>query len=603
MVGLCLLPLSSSLRADSDAPDVAAIFGSPPPAQVPQQSDEPDVNAIFGAAPAPAAPADTAPGEPDLGSIFGSAPPTPAQPGEPDLGSIFGDATPPSSGEPDIGGIFEAEAAPAAAAAAPAAADERPRPVGPMPTNLLGQMYYVLDFAPRYVQHYLRYWPNDALGSVHKYTGFPTQHEEYPLELGGFVEGRAGFRVLNDPTEKRASLGELRFQTEAHKTWAIDLFEGSKIFSLDTLTLNYRGDLLGDFVMETAEFDLREANAQFSPFPWADVKIGRQILTWGVGDLLFINDLFPKDWQSFLIGRDVEYLKAPSDALKWSIFTKALNVDTVYVPRFNPDRYIFGERVSFFNPAYDRRVGEDEYMRADVPDQWFIDDEWHVRAYNSVPILGRNYMLAGYFYHGFWKSPGGIDPNDGHATFPHLNVYGASFKGPLWKGILSGELGYYDSIDDRDGMDPFVNNSELRMLVGYEQNLEQQLVWLLGGTAGRFLGRDLTVGAQYYNEWITQYENYRDAVSSGIDARDQVRHLTTFRVTKLLLDQDLELSLFTFFSPSDVDAYMRPHISYRLTDHWSLDAGANIFFGRETHTFFNQFEKNTSLYFGVRCSF
>ncbi|MFW6031595.1 MAG: hypothetical protein ACOC9T_03300, partial [Myxococcota bacterium] len=32
----------------------------------------------------------------------------------------------------------------------------------------------------------------------------------------------------------------------------------------------------------------------------------------GTGDLVFLNDLFPKDWRSFLLGRDLDYLKAPS---------------------------------------------------------------------------------------------------------------------------------------------------------------------------------------------------------------------------------------------------------------------------------------------------
>ena len=44
------------------------------------------------------------------------------------------------------------------------------------------------------------------------------------------------------------------------------------------------------------------------------------MLTWGTGDLLFINDLFPKNWKSLAIGRDDEYLKDPSGAVKASFF-------------------------------------------------------------------------------------------------------------------------------------------------------------------------------------------------------------------------------------------------------------------------------------------
>ena len=34
-----------------------------------------------------------------------------------------------------------------------------------------------------------------------------------------------------------------------------------------------------------------------------DVKIGQQVLTWGTGDYVFLNDLFPKDYPSFFAGR------------------------------------------------------------------------------------------------------------------------------------------------------------------------------------------------------------------------------------------------------------------------------------------------------------
>lgn len=88
-----------------------------------------------------------------------------------------------------------------------------------------------------------------------------------------------------------------------------------------------------------------------------DVKLGRQVLTWGTGDLLFINDLFPKDWESFFIGRDTEYLKAPSDAFTASLFFAPLNVDLIYVPIFNNSTYINGSRLSYWNPLLERIAG------------------------------------------------------------------------------------------------------------------------------------------------------------------------------------------------------------------------------------------------------
>jgi hypothetical protein len=314
-----------------------------------------------------------------------------------------------------------------------------------------------------------------------------------------------------------------------------------------------------------------------------DLKVGRQILTWGTGDYIFINDLFPKDYRSFFIGRDDEYLKAPSDALKASFYTKPLNFDFVYTPRFNPDRFIDGKRLSYFNPQLGRLAGEDAVIYPRKRDEWFEDSEIALRLYRDI----KSYGLALYGYNGFWKSPVGFDPQAGKATFPRLSVYGLSARGKVWKGIGNIEMGYYDSRDDRSGKDPFVPNSQFRFLAGYEQEL----------------AKDFTVGVQYYLELMLDYGAYKRTLPGGSHAADEYRHLITLRLTKLLMYQNLRLSLFTFYSPSDQDVYMRPNIHYKITDHWSAEAGANIFFGEKDHTFFGQFKNDTNVYLGLRWSF
>ncbi|MFH1717760.1 MAG: hypothetical protein ABIF19_10440, partial [Planctomycetota bacterium] len=127
-----------------------------------------------------------------------------------------------------------------------------------------------------------------------------------PVETHGFYEVRGGWRLRKDKYEKDMSIMENRLQ--------LDLYS-----YLDWGDVRVKGDFFGDLVTEKGYFDLREANVFTRPADFADLKVGRQILTWGTGDLIFINDLFPKDWQSFFIGRDTEYLKAPSDAAKVSL--------------------------------------------------------------------------------------------------------------------------------------------------------------------------------------------------------------------------------------------------------------------------------------------
>ncbi len=400
-------------------------------------------------------------------------------------------------------------------------------------------------------------------------------------ELHGFVDGRAGVRTQNDPHEDDSSLTEARLQLDS-------------LTYLEHATLQARADLVYDDLVDDIEkvdmengdgfIDLREFNILFTPVDIVDVKVGRQILTWGTGDLLFINDLFPKDWNSFLLGRDEEYLKAPSDAIFASFFPDIGVIDVAYTPRMDADRYVDGRRLSYWNPMTQSMAGQNAVVDADRQDEWFKDQEVAVRYYR--PVL----MCEGalYAYHGYWKSPAGFDPVGMNAYFPQLNAYGGSVQASVGKALFNAEAGYYDSREDRSGTDPFVPNSEFRFLTGYQ----------------REIARNTSATLQYYAEWMMDYDSYKSNLPTPIDtARDEVRHVITLRLTKMMMNQNLILGLFTFYSPSDNDAYFRPNATYKLSDHWQLTANGNLFIGEEKHTFFGQFQRDSNVNLGVRYSF
>ena len=176
--------------------------------------------------------------------------------------------------------------------------------------------------------------------------------EEPSALFTGFFDLRYGARTQDNSLMPRDILGEGRLHLEAGFGTTIQ----TRI-AFDVVGDAVASDHSVDLHAGAGAFDLREANISFSPFQSMDVKVGRQILTWGTGDLLFINDIFPKDYESFVIGRDIEYLKAPSDAVKLSFFSDYANLDLIYTPQFDADRYINGERVSFFSPIAGGQVG------------------------------------------------------------------------------------------------------------------------------------------------------------------------------------------------------------------------------------------------------
>lgn len=392
--------------------------------------------------------------------------------------------------------------------------------------------------------------------------------DRFEAELNGYGELRSGLRTRNDPHEKEPSVMEARLQLELSVTdqW---------------FDFKYKGDAWADGITERVEYDTRELWFFARPAGFLDMKIGRQVLTWGTGDLVFLNDLFPKDWRSFFIGRDAEYLKAPSDALKLGIFTEYVNLDLVYTARFNADRFITGEYVSFWNGELNRRSGRDAILSADKPDRWFRDYELAARLYRN---LG-GYELAAYAYRGYWKTPSGRTTG-GAATFPRLNVFGASARGAVGAGIANIECAWYQSVDNESGRNPLANSSEMRYLAGY----------------AREIARDFSASLQYYVEQTLNYGAYLE-LHGGAHARDRFRHVITLQLTKLMMNQNLKLSLSGYYSPSDNDAYLRPHVQYKYSDRITLEAGANVFAGESPRTFFAQFNDNTNIYTAVRYSF
>jgi len=401
--------------------------------------------------------------------------------------------------------------------------------------------------------------------------------DRLPFDISGFWEIRSGMRLQEDRHQKDASITETRFQLEIEKTIKEIVLKSTTDFLYDRVPDNHHIKL----EQGRGFIDQRELNVLFRPSDFIDIKAGRQVLTWGMGDLLFINDLFPKDWNSFFIGRDDEYLKSPSDAVKVSIFGSMIKLDMIYTPRFDPNRFIDGRRISYYSPMTGEITGA--VVNDNRQNDWFEDDETAFRLYTNLS----GYELAFYGYQGFWKDPVGFDPATGKAVFPELSVYGASARRVISEGIGALEMGWYNSEDDSDGGDPNIPNSELRLLIGYEQEI----------------AKDFTAGMQYYLEHLLDYGEYKNTLPPGIPKRDMNRHVLTLRLTKLLMSQNLILSLFTYYSPSDQDAYIKPKATYKINDYWIIETGGNCFLGEKDHSFFGQFKDATNWYAGIRLSY
>ncbi len=338
-----------------------------------------------------------------------------------------------------------------------------------------------------------------------------------------------------------------------------------------------KGDLAYDHLGRQDQSELREGYVDYTASRW-DLRAGRQVITWGLGDLVFVNDVFPKDHEALFAGRPLEYLKRGVDAVKLGAYPEFANFELVLSPGFRESRIPDARRFHLYDPM--PAVAKRETVK---PGQGDVG----LRIYRDVA----GYDAALYLYRGFQRTPS-MRPDSMTAPtkisyfYPQLSVYGASVSGRAGDGVLSLEAAYYDSRQDRSGNDFAVPNSQTRLLAGYQIQPAE----------------DLTLGFQYYAEIMQDYGAYVAALPPGFPMEKRWSHTVTARLTQFFRHQTLRLSAYASYNASNGDHYVNPELRYSFTDKVWGALGAN-FFGGKPWGQFGQLSRDDNAYLQVRYEF
>ncbi|MEW6001544.1 MAG: hypothetical protein AB1638_02695 [Nitrospirota bacterium] len=392
----------------------------------------------------------------------------------------------------------------------------------------------------------------------------------YDISLHGFFQGN----YSRNSASANPDGGDFK--------WAEERLQLKLDANKEPFSLFIKADAFFDHIDEKGDLELREGYVAYTANKW-DVRAGRQIITWGVGDLIFINDVFPKDYEAFFAGRPLEYLKKGVDSVKIEAYPGFASFEFVFIPFFEPNNLPDPERFWLFDPmpSVTKRVEKKPITHLD-------NTEIAIRVYRDVD----GFDASIYFYKGFFRQPSMIPDNLFIPTkltmiFPRLSVYGASMQGRALDGVVSLEAGYYDSRQDRNGIDPFIPNSQLRFLIGYQRQM-----W-----------EDFTMGIQYYGEYMYDYFDYKRTLLSGFPRERKLHELFTIRFTQFFSHQTLRLSFFSFYSPSDGDYMLNPEIKYSFSDHIWAAVGGNIFGRGERWSQFGQLSRDDNIYLQFRYEF
>ncbi len=331
-------------------------------------------------------------------------------------------------------------------------------------------------------------------------------------------------------------------------------------------------DFVKNDVTDEEGIDIRELKLTMNPVSFMDLTVGRQVITWGVADMLFINDLFPKNWVANFQGRDMEYLKDTSDSIRSTNYFGNTIVDLVYTPRFTADTTPSGCELATFDPNTNSVIKTTATCGMDnSKDDQAENGEWAGMLKQKIG----NHELALYGYRGFYKNPKSMQMDDSanfSAYYSRLDAYGASYEGQVGPGILSAEIGYYDSKEDPDGDQYLIENSTAKTLLGYKIDLSAHF----------------TVGAQWYRETMMDYDAYEKAYkamnSAGYEYRKKEAMDTyTLRLMGKFMQETLFFNLFSYIRPQDKDSFTKFDVTKKINNNLELTAGINVFTGKDNY--------------------
>lgn len=347
-------------------------------------------------------------------------------------------------------------------------------------------------------------------------------NSQSPWTVSSFGEVKVG-RFIQQ-TNNRFSAKEilLRLNTELVKS---------------TYQVNFKGDarysiIKSQWQNKVREFnitlDLANINNELINNSWLNnlsLKAGRQSLSWGVGDFIFLNDLYPKDWQAFFNGADTQYLKKTSDAIKLSYFFETLNVDIVYQPNIKVD--------SLYHPV--------------IPNSSPNEASVNIRAYWSYKQID----------YAFYASDGWLNtPRITHGQLEYWSrkSIGASLITPLASGLFKAEYSHYTLKNSLN-----LHHTQQRWLLGFERELLPRLQLSL--------------------------QAYLEQDSQSFDLNN--RQLLTGALAYQSQDSYWNSQLMLFHSPNHHDNYLRITTSYRYNDEITLSGSFNNLNG-DSRSFFGQ---------------
>ena len=306
---------------------------------------------------------------------------------------------------------------------------------------------------------------------------------------------------------------------------------------------------------EQTGITLREAYLSYAN-AHVDLRVGRQIIIWGVADALRLTDqISPMDYTEFL-AQDYDDIRTPVNAFRLRLVRQAFNVELVCIPVSD-----------FFTLPTDERNPWAAHIDAPMPYTFDLDSRKPKTRLRNVEFGGRlSVNLSGIDFsfcglHTWNKMPAfsyAVDPAGASMTvvghYRRLTMFGADVSFPIGRFVVRGELAA--NLNE-------VQNAE------FGSEVQGRNVF------NALLGVDWYAG----NDWMLSAQYAHKHVGGSIEGLSVLRNtgVATVRVSKELFRNTLALSSFAYIDVSHGGVFNRLSCKYDLNDQISLTAGYDYF--------------------------
>ena len=389
---------------------------------------------------------------------------------------------------------------------------------------------------------------------------------EENIRFSGNVETLWGAGLPWTDKEKsrgRMTLGETSF------TGKIDSYFGNSSALVE-------GSAKYDSIEDSQDFSFSECWMDYTADFWV-MRIGRQKTAWGKADGIDItNVICPKDLSSLAVMTTNE--KLAIDALRFSVNGNQFTADAYWIP--------------FFTPA---KLSDAKFEK---PESKLSNGEGGLKLSGYFSVL--DFSFYGFYgwddmpFLDYTMSSEGVNVT---GEYKRMAMLGIDAAVPIKETVLRMEAAFFPKRHFQKSSGIIIEEKMLSAGKGFsssaESSLERNELFALAGLD--WMREGWTFTAQYYCDYVFgELEN--------LEREKALQHGATLSVSKKLLSDTLELSFSGVLGLNDFDSFIKPAVTYSLSDQINLSGGAYIFIpGPDRDGQYGSYKDLSTGY--VRCKF